>query len=106
MGKNDYPLEYTATTHTDQGLGMRGISLLGRGKNLLLSHTSSSKKIKGNVRINVHFFTIWQNTRIKRQNPRGTQHLCKLANFCYLKADKCSFVVLIPWKSSPKRTCP
>lgn len=51
MGKNDYPRENMATPHTDQGLGMCGISLLERGDNLL-NHTSSNKN--ENVQILFH----------------------------------------------------
>lgn len=42
MGKEDYLLENTATTHKDQGLEMC-ISLL-KSENNLLNHTSTNKK--------------------------------------------------------------
>lgn len=61
--------------------------------------------IKGDVQINVHFFTIWQDIKIiKHQGARKTQYLYKKAYLHYLKADKYSSVVLIPLESPPKRT--
>lgn len=70
-----YPVENKATTHTDEGFGMWGISLLERGNNLLLSHSNSNKKV---FKLKSTFSPFGK--ILKHQGPRETQHLYKSAN--------------------------